>query len=116
MAISYRGEGGVGGARGGSSGSGKLKVDKGAAKENEKIKTEVIQKRSVRVIPGTSKPRADYINAKAPKPGLKEPGFFDKVKKGGTVKINSKPAKSADAAKAAADAKALKAANKGKKR
>ena len=33
-----------------------------------------------------------------------------------TVKINSAPAKSADAAKKSADAKALKAANKGKKK
>ena len=33
----------------------------------------------------------------------------------GTIKINSAPAKSADAAKKAADAKALKAANKKKK-
>jgi hypothetical protein len=37
------------------------------------------------------------------------------TKKMGTIKINSAPAKSADAAKKAADAKALKAANKKKK-
>lgn len=42
-----------GGVRGASTGRGKLKVDKGAAKSNEKIKTEVIQSRSVRVKPGT---------------------------------------------------------------
>jgi hypothetical protein len=37
------------------------------------------------------------------------------TKKMGTIKINSAPAKSADAAKSRADAKALKAANKKKK-
>lgn len=94
--ISSRGEGGVGGARGGGTGG------------------------SVKVMPGTSKPRADYLNAirdsanKNQREKAANPSILDKVKKGKTVKISSAPAKSPDAARAA-NAKALKAANKKKK-
>lgn len=80
---------------------------------------------SVKVIKAMSKRDRDFknkgaeINAKAYKSGeaVKAGEKLQKVMKPAkVVKINSAPAKSADAAKKAADAKALKAANKGKKK
>lgn len=96
--ISSRGEGGVGGAARGGGTGGSVKVVK-----------EPFQK---------ARNSAETINVNARKSGLMARLREQEVKQSKpakVVKINSAPAKSPDAAKAA-NAKALKAANKGKKK
>jgi len=102
---------------------------KKAAKKAASKATDKIAKNSVKVKPGTKagsmadaerkiKNAAATNLATARKSGELAKATGLRVMTGkpkGTIKINSAPAKSADAAKKAADAKALKAANKKKK-
>jgi hypothetical protein len=91
----------------------------------DKARAAQIAKNSVKVINPMSKRDRDFKNkgadkaVKAARSGS-DVKFGEKVQKvmkpAKVVKINSAPAKSADAAKKSADAKALKAANKGKKK
>ena len=90
----------------------------------DKARTAQIAKNSVKVMkyprPQGNKDANDNASkiAKLRKSGelVKRSENFVGTKKMGTVKVNSAPAKSADAAKKSADVKALKAANKGKKK
>jgi hypothetical protein len=102
------------------------KAAKGLKKSDEKITTEVIQGNSVRVVKPTKaavrleKNSMAKAKADTAKTGAMARYYAGQIEKNRqlpskVVKINSAPAKSADAAKKAANAKALKAANKKKK-
>lgn len=138
MAISYRGEGGVGGVRGGGSmGSTPKRVPKKAFYTKAELAAKKAQKpaakpaKVVKINSGNTtptKPKAkvspsvkvvqsegsySYVDSSGkvfPNRSLNTPGQG----KGPTVKINSAPKPTADAARAA-NARALKAANKKKK-
>jgi|688.fasta_scaffold1722670_2 hypothetical protein len=95
---------------------------KKTAKKVASKATDKIAKNSVKTVPSDNILRArknleSTVNTIAAKSGglAKRDASFVKTKKMGTIKVNSAPAKSADAAKKSADAKALKAANKKKK-
>lgn len=130
MAISSRGEGGVGGARGGSSSYGygaeskASKLNRKAGEVIRKGQAETIAKNSVKVVKPQGKLANASTNIKAKERAQdiasgsrakRESANVKQTKPAKVVKINSAPAKSADAAKKAADAKALKAANKKRK-
>lgn len=113
-----KGETGGGAPRGGAG------RDLGGRSGGASNLTNAIQKRSVKVVkPAPSEQRAlentaSTFRTQARKSGLAAKIAEKTVKRGApkaTVKVNSAPARTADAAKAA-NAKALKAANKGKKK
>jgi len=103
------------------------KVAKEAAKKVTKKATEKIASNSVKVVKANkaavrleknSQAKANADTARSGAMARYNAGQIEKARQrpAKVVKINSAPAKSADAAKKAADAKALKAANKkGKK-
>lgn len=130
MAMANRGEGLGGGARGGSSGYGygaeskASKLNRKAGEVVRKAQAETIAKNSVKVVKPQGKLANASTNIKAKERAQdiasgsrakRESANVKQSKPAKVVKINSAPKKSPDAAKAANE-KALKAANKGKKK
>jgi len=139
--MKLRGESGglparMGGVAGAASRGGRAIV-KAVSKSNNKSKkaerqkaidamsTNYVANRSVKVRTSTNPSEAKRMNefstAKtndraSGATARRESAAVKQMKPAKVVKINSAPAKSADAAKKSADAKALKAANKGKKK